>query len=34
VSVDSLVRYRQALVDFVHIVGERRASGAPQLRVA
>jgi succinyl-diaminopimelate desuccinylase len=34
VSVSSLVRYRQALVDFVHLVGERRASDAPQLRVA
>jgi succinyl-diaminopimelate desuccinylase len=34
VSVPSLVRYRQALVDFVHLVGERRASDAPQLRVA
>ncbi|HEX6715054.1 MAG TPA: M20/M25/M40 family metallo-hydrolase [Thermoleophilaceae bacterium] len=34
VSVDSLVRYRQALVDFVNLVGERRASDAPQLRVA
>jgi succinyl-diaminopimelate desuccinylase len=34
VSVSSLVRYRQALVDFVTLVGERRASDAPQLRVA
>jgi succinyl-diaminopimelate desuccinylase len=34
VSVSSLVRYRQALVDFVHLVGERRASDAPHLRVA
>src|SRR4051794_523770 len=34
VSVASLVRYRQALVDFVHLVGERRAKDAPQLRVA
>ncbi|HEX4720135.1 MAG TPA: M20/M25/M40 family metallo-hydrolase [Thermoleophilaceae bacterium] len=34
VSVSSLVRYRQALVDFVHLVGERRAKDAPQLRVA
>jgi succinyl-diaminopimelate desuccinylase len=34
VSVSSLVRYRQALVDFVRLVGERRASDAPQLRVA
>lgn len=34
VSVSSLVRYRQALVDFVHLVGERRATDAPQLRVA
>jgi succinyl-diaminopimelate desuccinylase len=34
VSVSSLGRYRQALVDFVGLVGERRASDAPQLRVA
>jgi succinyl-diaminopimelate desuccinylase len=34
VSVPSLVRYRQALVNFVHLVGERRAKDAPQLRVA
>ncbi len=34
VSVSSLVRYRQALVDFVHLVGERRAKDTPQLRVA
>jgi succinyl-diaminopimelate desuccinylase len=34
VSVSSLVRYRQALVEFVRLVGERRASDAPQLRVA
>jgi succinyl-diaminopimelate desuccinylase len=34
VSVPSLIRYRQALVDFVKIVGERRAKDAPQLRVA
>jgi succinyl-diaminopimelate desuccinylase len=34
VSVASLVRYRQTLVDFVTLVGERRASDAPQLRVA
>jgi succinyl-diaminopimelate desuccinylase len=34
VSVSSLVRYRQTLVDFVHLVGERRAKDAPQLRVA
>jgi succinyl-diaminopimelate desuccinylase len=34
VSVSSLVRYREALVDFVHLVGERRAKDAPQLRVA
>jgi succinyl-diaminopimelate desuccinylase len=34
VSISSLVRYRQALVDFVGLVGERRASDAPQLRVA
>src|SRR4051794_13247145 len=34
VSVSSLVRYRQALVDFVHLVGERRPSDAPHLRVA
>src|SRR3954463_5529707 len=34
VSVSSLVRYREALVDFVHLVGERRATDAPQLRVA
>jgi succinyl-diaminopimelate desuccinylase len=34
VSVSSLVRYRQALVDFVNLVGERRASDAPHLRVA
>ena len=34
VSVSSLVRYRQALVDFVHLVGERRSKDAPQLRVA
>jgi succinyl-diaminopimelate desuccinylase len=34
VSVPSLVRYRQALVDFVTLVGDRRAEDAPQLRVA
>jgi succinyl-diaminopimelate desuccinylase len=34
VSVSSLVRYRQALVNFVHLVGERRGTDAPQLRVA
>jgi succinyl-diaminopimelate desuccinylase len=34
VSVASLVRYRQALVDFVTLVGERRAKDAPHLRVA
>jgi succinyl-diaminopimelate desuccinylase len=34
VSVSSLVRYRQALVDFVNLVGQRRATDAPQLRVA
>jgi succinyl-diaminopimelate desuccinylase len=34
VSVPSLERYRQALVDFVHLVGERRAKDAPHLRVA
>src|SRR3954454_4401618 len=34
VSISSLVRYRQTLVDFVGLVGERRASDAPQLRVA
>src|SRR3954468_11709232 len=31
VSVPSLVRYRQALVDFVKLVGERRGLGAPPL---
>jgi succinyl-diaminopimelate desuccinylase len=34
VSVSSLVRYRQALVDFVRLVGERWGKDAPQLRVA
>jgi succinyl-diaminopimelate desuccinylase len=34
VSVSSLVRYRQTLVDFVRLVGDRRASDTPQLRVA
>ncbi|MFL5894323.1 MAG: M20 family metallopeptidase [Thermoleophilaceae bacterium] len=34
VSVSSLERYRIALVDFVHKVGERRGQDAPQLRVA
>src|SRR5436305_2444211 len=34
VSVSSLERYRQALVDFVHLLAERRAKDAPHLRVA
>jgi succinyl-diaminopimelate desuccinylase len=34
VSVSSLVRYRAALVEFVHLVGQRRGQDAPQLRVA
>jgi succinyl-diaminopimelate desuccinylase len=34
VSVSSLVRYRQALVEFVTLVGERRGTDTPQLRVA
>src|SRR5436190_16255257 len=34
VSVSSLERYRMALVEFVHKVGERRGQDAPQLRVA
>jgi succinyl-diaminopimelate desuccinylase len=34
VSVSSLVRYRAALVEFVHLVGQRRGHDAPQLRVA
>ena len=34
VSVPSLVNYRAALVDFVHLVGDRRGQAAPQLRVA
>src|SRR5436190_9080247 len=34
VSISSLVRYREVLVDFVRLVGERRGSDAPHLRVA
>jgi succinyl-diaminopimelate desuccinylase len=34
VSVSSLVRYRAALVEFVHLVGKRQGHDAPQLRVA
>jgi succinyl-diaminopimelate desuccinylase len=34
VSVSSLERYRAALVEFVHLVGQRRGQDAPQLRVA
>jgi succinyl-diaminopimelate desuccinylase len=34
VSVSSLERYREALVEFVHLVGQRRGHDAPQLRVA
>jgi succinyl-diaminopimelate desuccinylase len=34
VSVSSLERYRAALVEFVHLVGQRRGQDTPQLRVA
>jgi succinyl-diaminopimelate desuccinylase len=34
VSVSSLERYREALVEFVQLVGQRRGHDAPQLRVA
>jgi succinyl-diaminopimelate desuccinylase len=34
VSISSLGRYREAIVAFVRLVGERRGQDAPQLRVA